>query len=61
LVVQCAEDHLHADDAKRKHNMILTMLEKELDLDYFYLEDQLIIMVKIFRDTLKTNPVLRDW
>lgn len=65
LSILCANDHFvfekkyHAAPSK-KVNQVLKMIEEELMLDHYYVQQSQTIVVKIDANTMD-NPVLKDW
>jgi len=61
----CASDHYayekkyEGGPTKRK-NQILKLIEEDLVLEHYFIEDKEIIIVKIDSSTME-NPVLKDW
>ena len=57
LSVRCSAQHVEGGK-----NRILEMLQNDFDyLDYFYLEELRLILVRIDSGTIKYNKVMREW
>lgn len=64
LVIVCSEDHLQPIFSKTTasspiKNVILEMVRNELQVDHYYVQQHLSILVRVNWDTLDI-PVLRD-